>query len=371
MFHLGFSHFLGIGPMKFQSLKLHFQSVENAYLANKNQLEPILGFKLTEKFIEFRKKFDPQKEIEKLQKNGITILTVVDEDYPDSLKNISDSPICIYLKGNATIFNIQKRKLLGKKSNASDYQIFFGIVGTRKPTSYGQQIARKFSHELAETGFIIVSGMAMGIDTIAHQSALDIGAKTIAVLGCGVNIIYPAINRYLYERIIKTGSAVISEFPPNQTVLKGLFISRNRIISGLSKGVLVVEGGENSGALITAKHAGIQGKDVFAVPSSINSDMSKAPNLLIKQGAKLVTRIEDIYEEFNMRILPKRVDDVKKILSEKERLIFDILQENPQTIDDVAIKLNKTVSEILNIISMMEIKGTVEKNQENKYQIII
>src|SRR3989338_348038 len=172
-------------------------------------------------------------------------------------------------------------------SSPSIIPTFFAIVGTRKPTSYGIQVARKFAYELTEAGFIIVSGMAMGIDTVAHQAALDAGGKTVAVLGCGVNIIYPAINYQLYHNIIKSGGAVISEFPPDQTVLKGLFISRNRIISGLSKGVLIAEGGEFSGALITAKYAGIQGKDVFAVPSSINSEMASAPNLLIKQGAKI------------------------------------------------------------------------------------
>ena len=154
-------------------------------------------------------------------------------------------------------------------------------------------------------------------------------------------------------------------------VVKGLFISRNRIISGLSRGVLVAEGGEYSGALITAKFAGIQGKDVFAVPSPINSELSRAPNLLIKQGAKLVTSVEDIYEELNIEITPRKKEDMRKNLNEREKLIFDILQISSQTVDDLAINLGKTVSEILNLISVLEIKGFVEKNQEKKYQIKI
>ena len=356
LYYLGFSYCLGIGPMKFLGLKKYFNSVEKAYLADKKELESVLGFKLAEKFIEFRRKFDPKKELEKLNKNGITVLAVDGEDYPESLKNISDSPICIYIKSSTPKF-------------FSGKQTYFAIVGTRKPTSYGTQIAYKFSRELTEAGFIIVSGMAMGIDTIAHQAALDAGGKTIAVLGCGVNIIYPAINRQLYQNIIKTGGAVISEFPPNQTVLKGLFISRNRIISGLSRGILIVEGGEFSGALITAKYAGIQGKDVFAVPSPINSDMSRAPNLLIKEGAKLVTTVEDIYEEFDMKITPRKKEDIREKLIEIEKLVFDILQKNPETIDDLAIKLGKTVSEVLNTISVLEIGGVVEKNLEKKYQV--
>jgi len=358
LYHLGFSYCLGIGPMKFLGLKKHFKTAEKAYLANRKELEVVLGFKLTEKFIEFRRKFDPKKELEKLNKNGVSVLAVDDEDYPESLRNISDSPICIYIKSSKRISELFPKA-----------KTFFAIVGTRKPTSYGIQIAYKFSRELTEAGFIIVSGMAMGIDTIAHQAALDAGGKTIAVLGCGVNIVYPAINYQLYHNIIKTGGAVISEFPPNQTVLKGLFISRNRIISGLSRGVLIAEGGEYSGSLITAKYAGIQGKDVFAVPSPINSDMSRAPNLLIKEGAKLVTTVTDIYQEFNMEITPRKKEDIRKNLNESEKSIFDILQKDPQTIDDLAIELKKTVSEVLNTISVMEIGGVLEKNMEKKYQI--
>lgn len=370
VYYLGFSYCLGIGPMKFMALKQYFKDVKKAYFASKKELEIVLGYKLTEKFIEFRRKFDPKKELERLLKDKITVLTVDDEDYPESLKNISDPPICLYLKSSTTKFFSGKPKT-AKNLLSSLTPIFFAIVGTRKPTSYGRQIAYKFARELTEAGFVIVSGMAMGIDTIAHQSCLDAGGKTIAVLGCGVNIVYPAINYQLYHNIIKSGGAVISEFPPDQTVLKGLFISRNRIISGLSKGVLIAEGGEFSGSLITAKFAGIQGKDVFAVPSPINSEMSSAPNLLIKQGAKLVTKVEDIYEEFDMRITPKKKEDIRKNLSEDEKLIFDLLQKNPQTVDDLAIELEKIVSEVLNIISVLEINGVVEKNQEKKYQVKI
>lgn len=382
VYYLGFSYCLGIGPLTFVTLKAHPKGVRGAYEASAKELSPLIGQRLTEKFLEFRRKFDPIKELERLRKDGISVLAVDDENYPESLKNISDPPICLYVKGSANIFKARYRKFFNGKpqtvknlvsslstQNSENTPTFFAIVGTRKPTSYGIQVARKFAFELTEAGFVIVSGMAMGIDAVAHQSALDAGGKTIAVLGSGVNVIYPAANQGLYENIIKTNGAVISEFPPNQTVLKGLFISRNRIISGLSRGVLIAEGGEYSGALITAKYAGIQGKDVFAVPSPINSDMSKAPNLLIKQGAKLVTTVEDIYEEFDMKITPRKKDDIRKDLNEIGKLIFDILVHNPRTVDDLAIRLNKTVSEVLNAISIMEIEGAVEKNQEKKYQI--
>ncbi len=372
LYHLGFSYCLGVGPMTFKIIKSHPKGVRGIYEASQKELLPIFGVKLTEKFVEFRRKFDPKKEFERLKKNGITVLAVDDMGYPESLKNISDPPICLYVKGSISkFFNGKQKTVKNLISSPSLPPILFAIVGTRKPTSYGRQIAYKFARELTEAGFVIVSGMAMGIDTIAHQAALDAGGKTIAVLGCGVNVVYPATNFILYQNIIKTGGAVISEFPPDQTVLKGLFISRNRIISGLSKGVLIAEGGEFSGSLITARFAGIQGKDVFAVPSPINSEMSSAPNLLIKQGAKLVTKVEDIYEEFNMKITPKKKEDIRNNLSEDEKLIFDLLQKNPKTVDDIAIELGKTVSKVLNIISVLEINGVVEKNQEKKYQIKI
>ena len=399
IYYLGFSYCLGIGPMTFQALKVHPKGVRGAYEASAKELAPMIGQRLTERFIEFRSKFDPVKELERLRKNGILVLAVDDEDYPQSLKNISDPPICIYVKGNINLIKQHEaqisvfstaspqrgpRRLSQKQKSSLASEtvknlisspplppIFFAIVGTRKPTSYGQQIARKFAYELSEAGFIIVSGMAMGIDTVAHQAALDAGGKTIAVLGCGVNIVYPAINYRLYQKIIKTGGAVISEFPPDQTVLKGLFISRNRIISGLSCGVLIAEGLKDSGALITARFAGEQGKEVFAPPAPITSDMSQAPNFLLKQGAKLVTSIEDILEEFNMKITPRKKEDIRKNLNETGKLIFDILQKNPQTVDDLAIGLSKNVTEILNAISVMEIEGVVEKNQEHKYQIRI
>ncbi|MBI5122276.1 DNA-protecting protein DprA [Candidatus Roizmanbacteria bacterium] len=387
IYYLGFSYCLGIGPMTFQGLKKYFNGVEKAYLADKKELESVLGFKLAGKFIEFKQRFDPKKELEKLKEDGITALAVDNEDYPESLKNISDPPICIYVKGNTDLFKARSQNFLSpvgalpagngvsqvaknfSSSLSQNTPTFFAIVGTRKPTSYGIQVARKFAYELTSAGFIIVSGMAMGIDTVAHQAALDAGGKTIAVLGCGVNTIYPVSNRSLYENIIKTGGAVLSEFPPDQTVLRGLFISRNRIISGLSRGVLIAEGLKDSGALITARFAGEQGKEVFAPPSPITSDMSQAPNFLLKQGAKLVTSIEDIMEEFDMKITPRKKEDIRKDLNEIGKLIFDTLSQNPQTVDDLAIGLSQTVPEVLNAISTMEIEGVVEKNQEHKYQI--
>ncbi|MCS6956374.1 MAG: DNA-processing protein DprA [Patescibacteria group bacterium] len=356
LYYLGFSHFLGIGPIRFSLLKKNFGSAKNAYLAKESELKDILGEKLTEKFISFRNAFDLEKKFDEIKKKDIKILTVDDDGYPSLLKNISDPPICLYIKGNFDFSSLDKL-------------FSIAIVGTRKPTNYGIQIAKKFSFELAKAGFIIISGLAYGIDTIAHQSALEAQGKTIAVLGCGVDIIYPSANKNLYEKIIEKNGAVISEFPPGQTVLKGLFVSRNRIISGLSKGVIVVEGTADSGSLITGRYAGEQGKEVFAPPSPITSELSQAPNILLKQGAKLITSVEDIFEEFNLKITPKKQEEIEKNFSEIEKNIFQALKEKPLAVDDLVLKLNLSINEVLKNLSIMEIKNLVKKNNQGLYEI--
>ena len=402
-YYLGFSHCYGIGPMKLASLLKYFGCAEKAYKATKQDLIKIIGQNLGEKFVVFRNRFDPLKKLEELRKKEIAVIPIYSPLYPKALKEISDPPICLYIKGDAELLTnsvtpffqessisdqssrfCHSRSLLSCEALRSPsatqsasrrdhlardtYLLFFAIVGTRTPTPYGQQIARKFASELAEAGFIIVSGMALGIDSISHWAALDAGKKTVAVLGCGVDIIYPAVNRRLYNEIIDKQGLVISEFPPGQTVLKGLFIARNRIISGLSKGILVIEGASDSGALITARYAANQGKDVFATPAPITSPMSQAPNLLLKQGAKLVTSVEDIYEELGIKITPVKKDNIERLLSDRERHIFHLLQEEPMLVDDISIEINLEVVEILNIISILEIKGVIEKNEEGRYQ---
>jgi len=240
LYYLSFSYCLGIGPMRLKALMKYFGGVKKAYKAKEKEIKMVIGVNIARKFIEFRANFDPVKKMEELKKKNIKVLCLMDKDYPESLRNISDPPICIYLKSSMPNFFSSVGVLASLRTSQvaknSTSSLLFAIVGTRKPTPYGQQVARKFACELSEAGFVIVSGMAMGIDTVAHQGALAAGGKTIAVLGCGVNVIYPAINRNLYEKIIKTGEAVLSEFPPDQLVLKGLFIARNRIISGLSRG---------------------------------------------------------------------------------------------------------------------------------------
>ena len=355
-YYVGFSHFLGIGPTRFSALIKHFGDAKKAYLASQKDLSEAIGANWGEKFVKFRSLFDPIKKLNELEQKDIKIVPLKHRSYPKMLQEISDPPICLYVKGDLGNFDFSK-------------YLCFAVVGTRRPTPYGIQVAKKFSSELASSGFVIVSGMAIGIDTAAPWAAIDAGGKTVVILGCGVDIVYPATNRRLYEQVEKSEGLIISEFPPGKLVEKGLFIARNRLISGLSIGVLVVEGAKDSGALITARYAAEQGKEVFAPPGPLTSEMSAAPNILLKQGAKLVTSIDDILEEFNMRIAPKKKEEIEKELSGEERVIFGLLRDEPKLSDEIVNQAKQSIDKVLNILSMLEIKGIIEKNSEGKYQI--
>ena len=236
------------------------------------------------------------------------------------------------------------------------------------PTSYGQKITQDIVYSLVGSGYRIVSGLALGIDSIAHKSALESGGKTIAFLGCGVDIIYPYSNANLYNSILKKDGLIISEFPPGMNVLKGLFIARNRLISGISRGVIVVEGSDRSGSLITAKYAAEQGKDVYALPGNITSIMSQAPNILIKEGAKPIISLQDIAEEFNLR---KKVTFKKsdyKNLSKLEMTLIKVLENEPRSIDEILELTQNEISKVLQSLTNLELKGYVLKNMDGKYE---
>ncbi|OGK51646.1 DNA protecting protein DprA [Candidatus Roizmanbacteria bacterium RIFCSPLOWO2_01_FULL_41_22] len=355
-YYLGFSHFLGIGPIKFNLLKEHYSSLKKAYEAPFSDYQGMFGTNLANKFVDFRRRFDAAKVRQQIEQKGIIIVTREDKHFPQPFLNLADPPICLYVKGDLNSFDFSEDRYLA-------------IVGTRKPTPYGRQVAYKFAYDLSLAGFIVVSGLAIGIDALAHRGALEAKGKTVAFLGCGVDIIYPPVNWSLYEEIIKTGGLVISEFPPGMTVLKGLFVARNRLISGLSRGVMVVEGLKDSGSLITARFAAEQGKEVFAPPSPITSPLAEAPNLLIKEGAKMVTSIDDILEEYHLQITPKNRDDLKEKLTDVENQIFSLLEQEARLPDDLADRLSWPVTKVLTLLSGLELEGIIEKNQQGKYQI--
>lgn len=354
-YYVGFSYFLGIGPHKFNKLIEHFGSIDKAYNAKKSELSALIGTITSEKFDIFRKNFSADSVIDSLSKKNIQILPINSRDYPNQLAQISDPPICLYLKGS-----LQTLK--------NDYKNNIAIVGTRCPTPYGISIANKISSEIAQNNLLIVSGLALGIDTIAHQQAVNNKKPTIAVLGCGVDIVYPASNRELYHKIIENDGCIVSEFPPTQVVMKGLFIARNRVISGLSKGIVVIEGTKDSGSLITARYGNDQGRDVYAVPGPINSSLSQAPNILLKQGAKMVTSVQDILEDYDINP-SKKIKDYSK-LNPTQNLIVKALQKEVLSIDELSNNISVDISKVGQEITSLELLGIVIKNQRNaKYEL--
>lgn len=289
--------------------------------------------------------------IQKAKEKNVSIISLEDEEYPELLKNIYDPPPVLYVKG--------------QNLNSKDKTI--AIVGTRRASRYGLEIAKKLAFELASLGISIVSGMALGIDTIAHRGALDARGKTIAVFGCGVDVIYPPSNEDL-AREIESSGALVSEFPLGAGTEKGHFPRRNRIIAGLSLGTIVVEGHYDSGAMITAKHALDEGREVFAVPGNVEMDQSKGPHWLIKQGAKLVESVEDVLEELNM-VMPesrksekpnsRRADDFN--LSPEEEKIRSVLSLEPQLMDNIAAETGFSIPQVSSLLMMLEMKKVVRQ----------
>jgi DNA processing protein len=270
-------------------------------------------------------------------------ITINDPNYPKLLKEIYDPPKELYV--------------WGELKAEENYPL--AVVGTRKVSNYGKQITIDLVRNLAKAGLTIISGLALGVDGIAHQTCLDVNGRTIAVLGSGLNHIYPAIHRNLAEKIVKSGGAVISEYPPDTKPERWTFPVRNRIIAGLSLGVLVIEAPETSGALITARFALDSGREVFAVPGNINQPNSVGTNQLIKLGAKVVTKAEDILDAFNL-VLTEQFKKEIKPANKEEKIILEILNDGPLHVDEI-IKKSKLEAPLVNsTLVMMEITGKVK-----------
>ncbi len=348
-----FSNFAGIGPFLFNKLLLHFKTPELAYFAPKEELKKVISTTLVEKFIKFRSEFDLEKAWQKMQNQQIDYVAIVDKEYPPALLQISDPPIGLFYKGNWNGFDWQK-------------DLFFAIVGARKASSYGNSIALKMAKDLAEAGIVIVSGMALGIDACAHSGALAVGGRTIAVLGCGVDVVYPSSNFYIYTKILKEKGLVVSEFPPGLRVQRSLFVARNRIVSGLSQGVLVVEGGSRSGTLITAKHAAEQGRELFVIPGQINLENSQAPLILLKQGAQPVTSARDILTFFKLDS-PEKTKQNKTASSSLQQTILSYIKKEYLTTEELCYKTGTPIDKLLYELSTLELAGTISKNEEGKW----
>ncbi len=285
-----------------------------------------------------------------LEKHNIKFISILDDNYPSLLRSIYDPPPFLFYRGN-----LQK----------DDFRRTLAIVGTRKASNYGKLMTRKIGEKLCVAGFTIVSGLAFGIDTIAHLSALDCGGRTLAILGTGCEQIYPPGNRELADRIIENG-ALISEFIPGRKSERWNFPTRNRIISGISLGSLIIEGTKKSGALLTAKFALDQNRDIFALPGDIDKPEAEGPNYLIKLGAKIVTCTNDILEEYDL-ILENAEKPFPKLTSNEEKIYQILLQNKPELeFDSLMIKTGYSVGELSTVLLSLELKNVVKKMPGNK-----
>lgn len=360
---VGFSRFPGIGPARFKLLYDYFGSAKSAWNASVSELKHLkLGDALSEQFGAFRKTIDLDSVLFDLAKLHIVPLSITDPKYPSLLREISDPPFVLYV--------------LGKKGSAPiDMKHTLAVVGTRDITAYGKEVTERLVTELVQSGMTIVSGLARGVDAAAHWAAIEARGKTIAVLGCGIDIIAPSSNARLYREIAGGKGAIVSEMPLGHRPLKGLFPARNRIISGLSLGTLVIEGADDSGALITARYCGEQGREVFAVPGAITSRYSKATARLIKNGAKLVESASDIIEELGIDAAKGkgfRTGDRPGVLGEtpEEQAILEIVSAESKHIDDIMRASGLTAQSVAAILTVLEIRGVVKDYGEKTYGLI-
>lgn len=356
-YYLGFSLVSGIGPKTFKSLLKYFKTAEKAWNSSLIELNDAgLGEKTVQNFEKFRNSFDFNLYSQKLKDKKVQFLASCDKEYPKLLKEIPNPPIVLFVKGD-----ISK---IDSDSIGVDFQNTIGIVGTRKITNYGREVTRLFSFDMSISGFTIVSGLAMGVDAQAAWSAIEANGKTIAVLGSGVDLCFPSINKSLYDKILDNNGIIVSEFPLGFSPTKGSFPSRNRIIAGLSRGVLVTEGAEDSGALITADYAFQFKRPVFAIPGPITSSLSVAPLKLIEKGARLVVSADDICRELKVESSKFRVKKKTNTngLSKDELKILRILENEALGFDEIVRRVKMDSSKVGSLLSVMEIKGIIRSS---------
>lgn len=355
----------GMGPVTCNKLVAHFGSSEKVLSAKSSALAGVASLRqesLAALSVEGRKNLEAlaQKEIDRAAEKNIAILPCDDPLYPALLKNIHDPPVVLYVLGTPELLNCRG----------------LGIVGSRAATHYGKDIAGQMAGSLSRQGFTIISGLALGIDTAAHNGALAAGGKTIAVLGCGLDIVYPPGNHNLYKCIASAG-AVVSEYPLGTQPDSFRFPARNRIISGLSLGIVVVEAANRSGSLITASHALEQGREVFAVPGRIDSVKSAGTHTLLQQGAKLVHSINDIVEEFPANIFQQSVEEPGmgeeehvffENLSQEEAGLFRFIGVYPRTFDEIVKDSGFTAQQTNELLLFLELKGMVQALPGKSYQ---
>lgn len=300
--------------------------------------------------VQARQSADPEADFEALSRKGMQVTTIRDAVYPEALRNIYDPPAVLYCLGTPESLNTQA----------------MAVVGSRNCSAYGRKVAFSLGHDLARAGYWVVSGLARGIDTEVHLGVLAAGGRTVAVMGSGLEVVYPRENARLFARIAETG-LVLSEFPPQTPPEPKNFPIRNRIISGLSRGVVVVEAAARSGALITADFALEQGRDVFAVPGPINVKTSQGTNNLIKQGAKLVTCVEDILEEYQLVLRSQEPERAGHSLGPDAERVLALLGSEPVHLDRLVAATHLSAGTLASLLLQMEFRGIIEELPGNYF----
>jgi DNA processing protein len=343
---IGFNLIKGIGAVRMQALIQHFGDLEIAWNAAPVDLARAgLGLKLIERVVQARGNIDLEKVWAKIEGQGIKVLTWEDEAYPQRLKEIDQPPPVLYIRGEYL----------------PDDLFAVAIVGTRRVTAYGRQITEELASFLAANGMTVISGLARGVDAIAHQTALQAGGRTIGVLGSGVDRIYPPEHRALADQMLERG-AIVSDYAPGTPPDASNFPPRNRIISGLSLAVVVVEAGETSGALITAEFAAEQGREIFAVPGSILAPQSKGTNKLIQNGALPLLSVNDLMQALELTRVGERKAMRKMIpTDETEARLLNVLGEEPLHVDEIRNQADLPIEKVSAALALMELKGMVRQ----------
>jgi DNA processing protein len=341
-----------VGPVRLRKLLQVFETPERVLTAKRDELRKVegIGREVADQISSWESIVDLAGELKRIRDFGATVITQTSESYPKSLREIHAPPIVLYVWGE-----LQERD-----------QHAIGIIGSRRTTHYGLESAKKLSYQLAYAGLTVISGLARGIDTAAHQGALAAKGRTIAVIGSGLSKLYPPENQALAEKIAKGSGAVVSEFSMEIEPDRQTFPMRNRIISGWSHGILVVEAGLNSGALITASQALEQGRSVYAVPGHINAPSAMGSNRLIQQGAKLVMDANDVLDDLQI-LLPETKPSPEAAarplppLSDEERQVFDAIDASETAIDQIATKSNLPTSTVSSALLRLELKRLVKQ----------
>lgn len=357
-FWIAFSSIEQIDSPFVQRLYNYFGDIEIAYKASLSDLSQIdgLNIKKAQNFIEKREKINPEKVLDEVVKRNINCITFDDENYPYMLKNIADPPMILYVKGDLGRCNLEKT---------------LAVVGSRKASTASKDILTKILGELRNTDVCVVSGLASGIDTTAHQAALANNLKTIGVIASGFDFVYPSANKELYKKIEDFGGAVVTEFFPTFEPLQFRFPQRNRIVSGLSYGTLVAEAALKSGALITANLCLEQGRELMCIPGLVSNPNTAGIYKLLKQGAAMVTSAEDILSALNWEIKPaKQLKMDFSQFSDAEKKILNVIEIEPKSFDSISNESGLDSREILVSLTNLELNGIIKQIEGEKYKII-